>query len=351
MSLMPFKIEKKEKTDDTETSASHPYKKYVSEQLTNESSSDISDKSQLECSYETSLSSSDIRVSYTTKKKSLELKKQSPDSNKFVTKNSLEFCKNKTPHNDVQNHVKIQKSSKKSKTLPTESFIENIPKSSKSKSNLSKSPFHHHVKQEKRISFQKDIIPSHLPNNELFDYNGSSNSTDDNDWDSVYDSSISSSPNENPLFQKIDTCLSKPQIQSRRSLLSCMLQDKSGKVLANSSSKSSPAISLSQTSASPIIYKQVTYNQHPVTNVPSTSPHVISPQMVRRNMFASELSESLRKNLLWERQQKSATMFNTLKCRHNTHKGEGIDKLSTQAHKENYYFFDDTDYGYNAAGW
>ena len=44
-----------------------------------------------------------------------------------------------------------------------------------------------------------------------------------------------------------------------------------------------------------------------------------SPRTTRRNMLATELTESLRRHLLWERQQKSATANAFLKRRHTAH--------------------------------
>ena len=42
-----------------------------------------------------------------------------------------------------------------------------------------------------------------------------------------------------------------------------------------------------------------------------------SPRTTRRNMLSTELTESLRKNLLWERQQKSQTVNAFLKRNRN----------------------------------
>ncbi|RYC80278.1 hypothetical protein BFJ63_vAg16834 [Fusarium oxysporum f. sp. narcissi] len=45
---------------------------------------------------------------------------------------------------------------------------------------------------------------------------------------------------------------------------------------------------------------------------------VLSPRTARRNMLATELTESLRRHLLWERQQKSSTANAVLKRRHTS---------------------------------
>lgn len=44
----------------------------------------------------------------------------------------------------------------------------------------------------------------------------------------------------------------------------------------------------------------------------------LSPRTTRRNMLSTELTESLRKNLLWERQHKSTGNLAALKRRHTS---------------------------------
>ncbi|GKU16725.1 unnamed protein product, partial [Fusarium langsethiae] len=45
----------------------------------------------------------------------------------------------------------------------------------------------------------------------------------------------------------------------------------------------------------------------------------LSPRTTRRNMLATELTESLRRHLLWEREQKPSTANAVLKRRHTSH--------------------------------
>merc|ERR1711977_251152 len=59
----------------------------------------------------------------------------------------------------------------------------------------------------------------------------------------------------------------------------------------------------------PII--MTTSNTHP------PQQPALSPRTTRRNMLSTELTESLRKNLLWERQQKSQTVNAFLKRNRN----------------------------------
>ncbi|KAI9672453.1 MAG: hypothetical protein M1829_004532 [Trizodia sp. TS-e1964] len=51
---------------------------------------------------------------------------------------------------------------------------------------------------------------------------------------------------------------------------------------------------------------------------PTLSP-ALSPRTTRRNMLATEFTESLRRHLLWERQQKNTTVAAVLKRRHTAH--------------------------------
>jgi hypothetical protein len=44
----------------------------------------------------------------------------------------------------------------------------------------------------------------------------------------------------------------------------------------------------------------------------------LSPRTTRRNMLSTELTESLRKNLLWERQHRSTGNLTALKRRHTS---------------------------------
>ncbi|KAG5513967.1 hypothetical protein PMAC_000589 [Pneumocystis sp. 'macacae'] len=358
--LMPFTIEvgKGKNVDNTKILASHSYEKGVSEiSKENELHSETLNDSQKGYPCSASLLSSNIDTSFSAKEESLQLNKKHPESTEIVD-NTSESHVNKISCNTAKNHhIQIQASFEKpdkmffiQETLPVESFIKDISKK-EFKLNNSKRTYNQPVKSGKHISFQKlTLASSEFSKNDPSDCNSSN--SDNNDWDSVYDSSDPSSVSEKPAFQKINTSLSQPQLQSHKSLLSSMLQNKSGKTLANLGSKSSPAIALSQTSVSSIIPKQITYNQHPIANqVSNISPNVTSSQMIRKNMFATELSESLRRNLLWERQQRSTTVFDASKYHNTVYETAKVNKLSVQTHKQNYDFFDDVDYGYHAAGW
>lgn len=163
---------------------------------------------------------------------------------------------------------------------------------------------------------------------------------DSSDWeDSIEDSGKSSIDDKN-LFQRVD---SRPNLTSRRSLITTMLhQNDRANALASAASKSTPAMQRSRTSspngpsvagspdsddAAPLMMKK---GLKPIQEIPrsaaqpittaatNTIPHqaALSPRTTRRNMLATELTVSLRQHLLWERQQKSQTANAVLKRRH-----------------------------------
>ncbi|KAF2858689.1 DUF1752-domain-containing protein [Piedraia hortae CBS 480.64] len=55
-----------------------------------------------------------------------------------------------------------------------------------------------------------------------------------------------------------------------------------------------------------------------IAKAPSNASLALSPRTTRRNMLSTELTESLRKNLLWERQYRSTSNLMKMKRRHTT---------------------------------
>lgn len=156
---------------------------------------------------------------------------------------------------------------------------------------------------------------------------------EDSDWeDSVTESGGQSSVDERPeLFQRVD---SRPNLVSRRSLLTMMMHQP-GRMQGNAF-RSSPALQRSRLTSpnGPSIPASPPENdEESLTmrgpDVPRSKPIIMkplppqsiahSPRTTRRNMLATELTESLRRHLLWERQQKSATANAFLKRRHTAH--------------------------------
>ncbi|CAZ83285.1 unnamed protein product [Tuber melanosporum] len=193
--------------------------------------------------------------------------------------------------------------------------------------------------KKKRTSFRDEVATRTVYDEDTFsddDENVSESAIEDDDdcssdWESSTDSA-QSSYTETAMFQRVE---SRPQLVTRRSLLSTLLHEpKRAPVLTNGGSRSTPAIRSRNTSpsgpslaASPrkessLISKAAAGVSHSKPIIVTTSnmhPPALSPRTTRRNMLATELTESLRKHLLWERQQKNTTASAVLKRRHTAH--------------------------------
>lgn len=133
-----------------------------------------------------------------------------------------------------------------------------------------------------------------------------------------------------PVFKRVD---SAANLLSRRSVLTAGLTEGDrAKGLLSAASKSSPAIRWKDRTSSrsgpstPGSPEQ--RNEDALMMAPRNTSRAIdmptpsnadaysmahSPRTTRRNMLSTELTESLRKNLLWERQQKNTTVNAFLK--------------------------------------
>lgn len=156
---------------------------------------------------------------------------------------------------------------------------------------------------------------------------------DDDIWEDDDEGSGPSSVADNRVsFQRVD---SKPNLTSRRSLLTqAMHEPDRARALQNAASRSSPAIRRSRTSTpngpslgtSP--REESEFEMPSATGGARSKPIVVttsnntmhlppmSPRTTRRHMLQTEMTESLRKHLLWERQQKNSTHNAHLKRRH-----------------------------------
>lgn len=144
--------------------------------------------------------------------------------------------------------------------------------------------------------------------------------SDEQEWEDEDDNEDSgpSSLKEGGLFQRVD---SKPNLVSRRSLLTTALhQGDRALALQNAASRSTPAIRRSRTTTpngpstgtSPqeeegLMMRQASRPKPIIMTTSNVHPPAMSPRTTRRLMLTSELTGSLRQNLLWERQQKNAT--------------------------------------------
>ncbi|KXL45423.1 hypothetical protein M433DRAFT_77754 [Acidomyces richmondensis BFW] len=154
---------------------------------------------------------------------------------------------------------------------------------------------------------------------------------DSSDWEDSDDQSGPSSVNEKDLFQRVD---SRPNLTSRRSLLTTLMHEPDrAKALQNAASRSTPMLRRQRTTppngpsvpGSPepgvsvaMSGQDVTRSKPIIMTTSNTHPPqvALSPRTTRRNMLSTELTESLRKNLLWERQHRSTGNLAALKRRH-----------------------------------
>ncbi|GJD00782.1 DUF1752 domain containing protein [Colletotrichum higginsianum] len=214
---------------------------------------------------------------------------------------------------------------------------------------------------------------------------------DSSDWEDSIEDSNKSSIDEKTFFQRVD---SKVNLTSRRSLITLMIEqkDRTSKNLGNIASQSTSALPWSRTSHpapptlavspndsddAPLMMKRGIRSSplKPITEVPrsaaqpihATASHshlqaALSPRTTRRNMLATELTESLRRNLLWERQQKSSTANAVLKRRHTSHDVANLKQYPEKVCLKDedaptttnpQYFSKDTDNfgGYHSKGW
>ena len=198
---------------------------------------------------------------------------------------------------------------------------------------------------------------------------------EDSDWEDSATDSGAASPAEKPLFQRVD---SKPNLASRRSLITTMVhQSDRAAALANEASKSQPTVGRSRAlsraqkeDASDDDDDERVSRKANQSNIPRSKPismatpsssshNALSPRTTRRNMLATELTESLRKHLLWERQQKNTTANAVLKRRHTAHDMANLQKYpengngSGSASKNNSWnnHFDHGLGEYNSRGW
>jgi hypothetical protein len=200
-----------------------------------------------------------------------------------------------------------------------------------SKTNLTANP--QSKLQPKRTSFKDVVAERRIQEDAENDEGAIESSDEEDDTDEVIESAIDEDEEEDAddwedsnsddgkvaqephLFRRVD---SRPDLVSRRSMLTLAL-NKSQTGLNHAYSQ--PAIHRTRapsTHAEPMAASpdeedgmmMQSSGRRPITiPPPNTSSKTVahSPRTTRRNMLSTELTESLRKNLLWERQQKSQT--------------------------------------------
>ena len=157
---------------------------------------------------------------------------------------------------------------------------------------------------------------------------------DGSDWEDDGSECADPPADEKPIFKRVD---SKPNLVSRRSLLTSQLATESERAaeFAQMASNSTPALHRSRTSGPSGLKLEVSQdepsshfllNQHregrPIVRTSSTlaslHPPALSPRSTRRNMLAQELTETLRKDLLHERQQQGSGRRTNIKRSHTS---------------------------------
>ncbi|EQB55120.1 hypothetical protein CGLO_04982 [Colletotrichum gloeosporioides Cg-14] len=252
--------------------------------------------------------------------------------------------------------------------------------------------------QKKTTSFADHVLTRTINDNsaiaddsdtDYVDESAIDDEDDSSDWEDSIEDSNKSSIDEKTFFQRVD---SKVNLTSRRSLITLMIdqQNDRGRVgnIASQSTSALPwtrtshpapptlAVSPNDSDDAPLMMKRGNRSSplKPITEVPrsaaqpitATASHshlqaALSPRTTRRNMLATELTESLRRNLLWERQQKSSTANAVLKRRHTSHDVANLKQYPEKAYINKnedvpvapQYFSKDTDNfgGYHSKGW
>ncbi|KAF8246763.1 DUF1752-domain-containing protein [Wilcoxina mikolae CBS 423.85] len=222
-----------------------------------------------------------------------------------------------------------------------------------------------HSSGDKRTSFRPEVSTRHLYDDDSSDDDAVSESAIDDDdleeWESSSESGHSSY-DDSTMFKRVE---SRPELlASRRSLLSTMLHEpQRAAQLQAAASRSTPALRRTNSPREPPLNMSIKEENEfpgskPIRRNNTAQPLALSPRTTRRNMLATELTESLRKHLLWERQQRNTTASAHLKRRHTA---ADVTKLVEYPHprgkgytsKNNSWNnpFDEGQYEYHAAGW
>jgi len=122
-------------------------------------------------------------------------------------------------------------------------------------------------------------------------------------------------------------------------------KDRAGALLQNANSRSSPAIRRSRTTSpnGPLGTSppksiaqglaQPSRARPIIMTTSNTHPPALSPRTTRRNMLSTELTVSLRQNLLWERQIKRPTaMAAAITRRHTAHDMKNLQQYPGENH-------------------
>lgn len=231
----------------------------------------------------------------------------------------------------------------------------------------------HSLAQKKQTSFSNQLVTRTIPAPAILSDDDESDSDDidesaiddddddSSDWEDSNEESGRSSMDDKNLFQRVDSSVHLP---SRRSLITLMIQ-RSEREVKNGLTTSQSTLGLNRARPQHNLQGQL-HQQHqrqhqppslvaspndsddaalmmrhrprgpqstlrPINEIPRSAAQPImtpttaanhapalSPRTNRRNMLSTELTESLRRHLLWERSQKTSTANAVLKRRHTS---------------------------------
>lgn len=225
---------------------------------------------------------------------------------------------------------------------------------------------------EKRSHEDEEVFESDEEDESAID-DDSEEEEDDDDWEDDASETAENTGSEQHLFRRVD---SQPNLVSRRSILTTELnQLDRAATFANLASKSNPLIKRNKTSTSTGLSDAISPVEDPSLamlpgHMTKSKPIVMigrnaqqmaySPKTTRRNMLATEMTESLRKNVLWERQQKKATTNAVIKRRHTAqnltslqnYPGEAVQASTEESRNTSFDHYFEAGLGeYHRAGW
>jgi len=263
------------------------------------------------------------------------------------------------------------------------SFEQHMPplKPSQQRSSLSQSLSRQHMTNglRKKVTSFRDVVEARRAEESSQDDEAAIESSDEEDEeDMITDSAIEDDDDEGEwedsdsvdgrqavddrLFKRVD---SRAQLTSRRSMLTTAITEEGKQAgLIAEASKSTPNFRRSRaTSAMPespqahdegLTMRPPGTKQQPIPIASSSNSNQMahSPRTTRRNMLSTELTESLRRNLLTERQQQKAAISAVMK-RQKARSMANLQEAVTQPNKDssswNHYF--DNPWEYHAKGW
>ena len=251
--------------------------------------------------------------------------------------------------------------------------------------------------QKKTASFSNQVVTRTYPpvvdddqsDTDYVDESAIDDDDDSSDWEDSIEDGGKPSVEEKVTFQRVNSQVNLP---SRRSLITLMLaQSDRAQKLGNVASQSTSAIPRSRASHngpslvaspndsddSPLEMKRGSRAppMKPINEIPRSSAQPImtaahgmpcqtalSPRTTRRNMLATELTESLRRHLLWERSQKTSTANAVLKRRHTSHDVANLKQYPERPYMKkeddevnasswDHYLNKEAHTGYHSQGW